>query len=84
MKKKIPKFKTDKEAEQFVAKADLSEYNLSGLQPMKFEFEKKNTQLNMRIPEKLLSAVKKRSALRGIPYTRFIREAVESSLYISK
>jgi predicted DNA binding CopG/RHH family protein len=84
MKRKIRKFKTDKEAEQFVATADLLKYDLSGLQPVKFEFEKKDTQLNMRVPKVLLDAVKKRSAARGIPYTRFIREAVESALSIPK
>ena len=80
MKKKIPTFKTDREAEQFVDKADLSKYDLSGLKPVKFEFEKKSAQLNMRVPKALLEAVKERSAVRGIPYTRFIREAVESAL----
>ena len=80
MKKKIPIFKTDKEAEQFVDTADLSNDDLSGLTPVKFEFEKKSAQLNMRVPKALLEAVKQRSAVRGIPYTRFIREAVESAL----
>jgi len=80
MKKKMPVFKTDMEAERFVDTADLSKYDLSGLTPVKFEFEKKSAQLNMRLPHALLDAVKKRSAVRGIPYTRFIREAVESAL----
>ena len=80
MKKKIPTFKTDAEAARFVETADLSKYDLSGLTPVNFEFEKKSAQLNMRVPEGLLEAVKKRSAVRGIPYTRFIREAVESAL----
>jgi CopG antitoxin of type II toxin-antitoxin system len=30
MKRTIPTFNTDKEAEDFIAKADLSEYDLSG------------------------------------------------------
>jgi predicted DNA binding CopG/RHH family protein len=80
MKKKIPSFKTDAQAARFVETADLAKYDLSGLKPVKFEFEKKSAQLNMRVPEGLLDAVKKRSAVRGIPYTRFIREAVESAL----
>ena len=80
MKKKIPTFKSDAEAERFVATADLSKYDLSGLKPVQFEFEKKSAQLNMRVPQGLLDAVKQRSAVRGIPYTRFIREAVESAL----
>ena len=80
MKKTIPTFKSDAEAERFVATADLSKYDLSGLKPVRFEFEKKSAQLNMRVPQGLLDAVKQRSAVRGIPYTRFIREAVESAL----
>ncbi|HEV2301679.1 MAG TPA: CopG family antitoxin [Stellaceae bacterium] len=35
----------------------------------------------MRLPKALLEAVKRRSAERGIPYTRFIREAVELALH---
>jgi predicted DNA binding CopG/RHH family protein len=80
MKKTIPTFKTDAEAERFVDTADLSEYDLSGLTPVSFEFEKKTAQLNMRLPKSLLEAVKKRASARGIPYTRFIREAVEMAL----
>ena len=80
MKKKIPAFKSDKQAERFIDTADLTEYDLSGLRPIRFEFEKKSAQLNMRVPKALLDAVKQRSANRGIPYTRFIREAVEAAL----
>ena len=50
MKKTIPTFKSDAEAERFVATADLSKYDLSGLKPVRFEFEKKSAQLNMRVP----------------------------------
>jgi predicted DNA binding CopG/RHH family protein len=80
MKKKIPTFKTDAEAERFVDTADLAEYDLSGLTPVRYEFEKKTAQLNMRLPQPLLEAVKQRASARGIPYTRFIREAVEMAL----
>jgi len=80
MKKKIPTFQTDTEAERFVETADLSEYDLSGLRPTRFEFDRKTAQLNMRLPAALLEAVKKRAVERGIPYTRFIREAVERAL----
>ncbi len=79
-KKKIPRFKSDEEAERFVDTADLSEYDLSGLKPVRFEFEKKSAQLNMRVPKSMLDAVKRRADARGIPYTRFIREAVETAL----
>ncbi len=77
MKKKIPDFKTDKEAEHLVDTADLTEYDLSDFKPVRFEFEKKAAQLNMRVPRPLLDAVKDRAKSRGIPYTRYIRELME-------
>jgi len=54
MKKKIPTFRTDKEAERFVDTTDLSKYDFSSLKPVRFEFEKKSAQLNMRVPKALL------------------------------
>ena len=75
--KPMPIFHSDEEAEDFVDTADLSEYDLSGFRPMHFEFEKKSAQLNMRLPEPLLQAVKDKARERGIPYTRLIREALE-------
>lgn len=80
MKKKIPTFMSDEEAEEFVATADLSEYDLSGGQPVRFEFERKAARINMRVPEALLDAVKKKAAARGIPYQRFIRETLERAV----
>lgn len=80
MKKKIPNFKTDAAAERFVSRADLTRYDLSGLKPMRFEFEKKTAQLNMRLPKPLLDAVKVRARERGIPYTRFLRELIERGI----
>jgi predicted DNA binding CopG/RHH family protein len=77
MKKKIPIFDSDEEAERFVETADLSAYDLSHFRPVRFEFETKAAQVNMRMPIPLLDAVKERAKLRGIPYTRFIREILE-------
>jgi predicted DNA binding CopG/RHH family protein len=34
----------------------------------------------MRLPEALLDEVKARAGARGIPYTRFIREAIELAI----
>ncbi|MFQ5626127.1 MAG: CopG family antitoxin [Methyloligellaceae bacterium] len=78
--KPLPRFKTDEEAERFVDKSDLSEYDLSGGKVTRFEFEKKTAQVNMRMPEGLVKAVKAKAAKRGIPYQRFIREAIEKAL----
>jgi predicted DNA binding CopG/RHH family protein len=80
MKKKIPAFKTDAAAERFMEKSDLSKYDLSGLRPARFEFEKKTAQLNMRLPKPLLEAVKLRAQKRGIPYTRLVREIIEQEI----
>ncbi|SUS08399.1 conserved hypothetical protein [Candidatus Defluviicoccus seviourii] len=80
MKKKIPRFESDEEAEAFVATADLTQYDLTGARPVHFEFEKKAAQINMRVPRGLLDAVKARAEARGIPYTRFIREILEKAV----
>jgi predicted DNA binding CopG/RHH family protein len=79
MKRKIPKLTTDDEAEAFLAQ-DLSDLDISQFKPTRFEFEKKTAQINMRLPKPLLEAVKRHSSARGIPYTRFIREALEMAL----
>lgn len=80
MKKKIPTFDSEEDAERFVSTADLTEYDLSGARPVQFEFERKEAQINMRIPRPLLDAVKERAKARGIPYTRFIRETLERAV----
>lgn len=80
MKKPIPELRTDEEAERFVETADLTEYDLSGFVPARFEFQPKAAQLNMRLPKPLLEAVKDRAKARGIPYTRFVREVLEQAV----
>ena len=80
MKTKFPDFKTDAEAEELVATADLSEYDLSDMTPMRFELRKKDKAVSLRLPEKLYEAVKARAERAGIPYQRFIRMAIEQAL----
>ena len=57
MKKKVPRLKTDRQAEAFLAQ-DLSGLDFAQFKPAKFEFEKKDDQINMRMPKPLLAAVK--------------------------
>ncbi len=83
MKKKVPRLKSDKEAEAFLAQ-DLSRLDFSQFKPAGFEFEKKDEQINMRVPKPLLAAVKARAKARGIPYTRFIRETLERAIAAPK
>ena len=78
--KPMPSLKSDADAEQFVATADLSKFDLSGFKPMRFEFEPKAAALNMRLPQNLLDAVKLKAKARGMPYTRYVRLLLESDV----
>src|SRR5208337_5012870 len=80
MKKTLPRFKSDKEAEEFVEKADLTEYDLSGMRPIRSEFQPKSERVNMRLPRQLLDAVRGCAARAGVPYQRFIRQALEDAV----
>ena len=71
---------SDAEAERLVSPTFLSQHGPSTAGTVQFEFESKASQLNMRLPAKLLEAVKQQAKRRGIPYTRFIREVLERSL----
>ena len=80
MKKKVPRFKTDQEAEQFLER-DLTDYlGLKQFTLVTFELLPKTKQVNLRFSEPLLNAVRKRAAQEGISYQKFIRRAVEGSL----
>lgn len=77
---KLPALETDEDAERFVAKADLSRYDLSGFEPMHFEFENKTARVNMRLPQNQLDRVKAEAKKRGIPYQRLMRELIERGM----
>jgi predicted DNA binding CopG/RHH family protein len=80
MRKKLPRLKSDAEAEAFVAGADLTEYDLAGMVQMRFEMRPKNKSVNLRLPEALLKAVQQQAKRAGVPYQRFIRMALERAL----
>jgi predicted DNA binding CopG/RHH family protein len=84
MKKPIPTFKTDKEAEDFVATANLTDYDLAGGEVVRFELKRKDKSVNLRLPAQLLEAVQKRAKRAGVPYQRFIRIAIERALHDPK
>ena len=67
MKKPIPTFKTDREAEDFVANADLTDYDLSGGQVVRFEMRPKDKAVSLRLLEKLLDAVRGAAKRQGAP-----------------
>jgi predicted DNA binding CopG/RHH family protein len=80
MKKKLPRLNSDEAAETFIATADLSEYDFSGMEMVRFEFQPKTERVNMRLPRPLLNAVKASAAKSGMPYQRFIRQALETAV----
>lgn len=77
--RKVPVLKTDEEAEAFLMQ-DLSDLDFSLFKRHHFEFEKKEAQVNLRVPEGLLDAVKDRAKAQGIPYTRYIRLLMERDI----
>ena len=83
MKRKAPRLKADRESEAFLDQ-DLLNLDFSQFKPARFEFEKKDEQINIRMAKPLLAAVKARAKERGIPYTRLIRETLELALATPK
>jgi predicted DNA binding CopG/RHH family protein len=80
MKKKTPKFKSDKEVEQFLDQ-DLTDYiDPQQDQRVTFEFLPKTEKVNLRFPPELLTEVRKKAAKKGMSYQKYIRQAVEESL----
>jgi predicted DNA binding CopG/RHH family protein len=83
MKKKFPILKTDEEAEAFLER-DISDYlhadNFKSAEWLRFEFKPKEKSLNLRISNDLLEAVRKNAKRQGIPYQRYIRQALERAV----
>lgn len=78
--KSMPSLSSDADAERFVETSDLSQYDLSDFKPMRFEIEPKSASLNMRLPQTLLDALKRKAQAKGIPYTRYVRMLLENDV----
>jgi predicted DNA binding CopG/RHH family protein len=78
--KTFPDFHSDKEAEEFVATADLAEYDFSQFRPMHFEFEEEAPEINMRVPQTLFEALKLKADGRGVPFSRYIQMLLEEDV----
>jgi predicted DNA binding CopG/RHH family protein len=76
--KKLSVFKPAKEAEDFLDQGLTAYINAENFAPLRFEYRPKHKSINLRISEELLTAV--RAAARGIPYQRYIRQALEAAL----
>jgi predicted DNA binding CopG/RHH family protein len=77
--RKVPVLRTDAEAEAFLDQ-DLSDLDFTQFKPVKFEFSAKDERINMRLPSSLLTAVKAKAKLAGMPYQRFIRATLEKAV----
>lgn len=80
MKKPLPDLKSDAEAEAFLSRVNLTEYDLSTFKPIQFEFQAKSKSVTMRLPDALLDALKAKAAQLGLPYQRLIRLAIEREI----
>ncbi len=78
--KNLPALKSHRAAEQFVDKADLTQYDLAGGEFVRFELKPKDKSVNLRLPGQLLDAVRLRAKRAGVPYQRFIRMALEQAV----
>ena len=76
----LPRLTSDAEAERFTDTADLSEFDLSGFAPVRFELAKKDARLEMRLSQDALDALKAEAKRRGIPHSRLARHMIEEGL----
>ena len=77
MKKDWPALREPmKQAERFVAEADLSEYDFSTMVPVSFELHRKDRSVSLRLPE-ALGGREAGGGAAGHPLQRFMRQAIE-------
>jgi hypothetical protein len=67
MKNKIPIFKSDEDAEAFVAKADLSDYDLSGAKLVRFELDRRTNPSILGFPSSCKKLCAIRQKKKGFP-----------------
>lgn len=80
MKKSLPLFKSDADAEEFLDH-DLTDYlHLDHFKSVSFEFLPKTENINLRVSMPLLTAIKDKAAQSGMPYQKFIRLALEQAV----
>jgi predicted DNA binding CopG/RHH family protein/uncharacterized DUF497 family protein len=84
MSKRVPQFRTDEEAERFLEQ-DLTDYiDRDFMRPVRFELKPKNSAISLRLSEDLLREVKSAAKRAGVPYQKFIRNAVEEAVLRAK
>ena len=83
--KKLPRFKSDREAENFVADADLTEYDLLGFVPMaeflkSAEAVRKDKTISLKLPLRLHDDAQAVAKAMNMPTQKFVRLAIAEKL----
>jgi len=79
-RKPWPSLPSDEAAEEFVANADLTDFDWSAAEPFSYEFADKSARVTMRMPESQLEVIKAEAQKRGVKYQRFMRELMDRGL----
>lgn len=78
--KKLPKIKSDEQAEALLEQ-DLSEYlHSDNFKPITFEFLPKDEKVNLRLATPLLENIRKKAETEGIPYQKYMRLVLERDI----
>ena len=79
-RKSWPSLTTDEEAERFVAEADLTDYDWSVAELVRFEFVGDNDHVDLKMPKAKIDAVDDAARKRGVSRDDFIRQAIDKAL----
>jgi predicted DNA binding CopG/RHH family protein len=80
MSKKFPDLKSDEEADRWLQRADLTEYDLTEIKKVRFELARKDASISLRLPAALLATLKSEAAKGNMPTQRLIRMLIEAQL----
>ena len=80
MSKKFPVLKSDEEADRWLQRADLTEYDLTEMNKVRFELARKDASISLRLPAALLATLKIEAAKGNMPTQRLIRMLIETQL----
>ena len=79
-KKPWPVLESDDDVDEFVANADLTEYDLGKWEPISHEFEDKSARVTLRMPTRQLASIKAAAEQRGVKYQKFMRELMSRGM----
>jgi predicted DNA binding CopG/RHH family protein len=80
MAKKFPDLKSDDEADRWLQRADLTDYDLTEMRKVRFELARKDASISLRLPAALLATLRAEAAKANMPTQRLIRMLIEAQL----